>query len=45
MYDASNGITLIEGKMPSQMSVRFHRHLAKAISTMSKKAAETKLIK
>ena len=42
---ASNYITLIERKMSSQMSMRFHRHLANTILTLSKEAAEINLIK
>ena len=32
-------------KMSSQMSMRFHRHSTNTISTLSKKVAETNLIK
>ena len=42
---ASNYITLIERKMSSQMSMRFHRHLANTILILPKRAAETNLAK
>ena len=42
---ANNDITLIDGKMSSQMSMRFHRHLTNSILTLSKNVAKTNLIK
>ena len=42
---ASNYITFIQRKMSSLMSMRFHRHLANTILTLSKEAAEINLIK
>ena len=41
---ASNVMILDEGKMSWQMSMRFHRHLAYTILTLSKKAAEKNMI-
>ena len=41
---ANKDITLIDGKN-RQMSMNFHRYLTNTISTLSKKVAETNLIK
>ena len=42
---SSNDITLTDGKMSSQMSMKLQRHLTNTALTLSKKVAKTNLIK